>query len=64
MACFLLPKLLFHDLESIVARFWWQTNYGRKDNHWCEWSMLYELKDNDGLGFQNLAIFNVALLAK
>ncbi|KAA3472916.1 reverse transcriptase [Gossypium australe] len=54
MACFLLPKTLCVEIESIMAKFWWQKGIGRKGIHWCEWRKLCELKENGGLGFRNM----------
>ncbi|KAA3455054.1 reverse transcriptase [Gossypium australe] len=64
MACFLLPKTLCVEIESIMAKFWWQKGIGRKGIHWCEWRKLCELKENGSLGFRNMCQFNIALLAK
>ncbi|KAA3472858.1 reverse transcriptase [Gossypium australe] len=64
MACFLLPKTLCVEMESIMAKLWWQKGIGRKGIHWCEWRKLCELKENGGLGFRNMCQFNIALLAK
>ncbi|KAA3480199.1 reverse transcriptase [Gossypium australe] len=64
MACFLIPKTLCKDLEGIIAKFWWQKSRNRKGIHWCTWEDLCLLKEDGGLGFRNLANFNVALLAK
>lgn len=64
MTYFLLPKTLCDDLESIIAKFWWQKGYGKRDIHWCAWIALCIGKENGGLGFQSLDQFNVALLAK
>ncbi|KAA3475598.1 reverse transcriptase [Gossypium australe] len=64
MACFLLPKTLCVEIESIMAKFWWQKGIGRKGIHWCEWRKLCELKENGGLGFRNMCQFNTALLSK
>ncbi|KAA3458125.1 reverse transcriptase [Gossypium australe] len=64
MTCFLLPKTLCKDLEGILAKFWWKKSQNRKGIHWCAWKDLCLLKENGGIGFQNLADFNVALLAK
>lgn len=62
--CFLLPRSLCDKLELIIARYWWQKGHGRKGIHWCSWKKACELKNVDGLGFRNMAKFNVALLAK
>lgn len=35
MACFLLPKSLCEDLESIVAKYWWQKGCEKRGIHWC-----------------------------
>ncbi|KAH1032176.1 hypothetical protein J1N35_044350, partial [Gossypium stocksii] len=37
---------------------------GRKGIHWCDWKDLCSLKEDKGLGFQNLDKFNIAILAK
>lgn len=36
----------------------------KKGIHWCTWKNLCSLKENRGLGFQNLSQFNITLLAK
>ncbi|KAA3479888.1 reverse transcriptase [Gossypium australe] len=60
-----LPNMaLCAELEGIIAKFWWQKSRNRKGIHWCAWKDLCLLKENGGLGFRNLAKFNVALLAK
>ncbi|KAA3453178.1 reverse transcriptase [Gossypium australe] len=64
MACFLLPKTLCSELESIIARFWWQKGHGQRGIHWCTWKELCKSKENGGLGFRSLDQFNIALLAK
>ncbi|KAK5818638.1 hypothetical protein PVK06_023581 [Gossypium arboreum] len=64
MGCFLLPKSLCEEMEQTIAKFWWQKRHGRREIHWCSSSNLCELKENDGLGYHNLAKFNLAFLAK
>ncbi|KAA3475512.1 reverse transcriptase [Gossypium australe] len=64
MACFLLPKTLCADLESIIAKFRWQKGHGQRGIHWCTWNDLCIAKEQGGLGFRSLDQFNIALLAK
>ncbi|KAA3485070.1 reverse transcriptase [Gossypium australe] len=64
MTYFLLPRTLCDGLERIIAKFWWQKGRGKRGIHWCTWKNLCCLKENGGLGFQNLGQFNIALLAK
>ncbi|KAA3465120.1 reverse transcriptase [Gossypium australe] len=64
MAFFLLPKSLCTELESLIAKFLWQKGHGKRGIHWCAWKELCIAKEQGGLGFQNLDLFNVALLAK
>ncbi|KAA3484875.1 reverse transcriptase [Gossypium australe] len=64
MACFLLPKFLCADIESIIAKFWWQKDRDKRGIHWCAWKELCTAKKKDGLRFRSLSQFNIALLAK
>lgn len=64
LSVFLLPKKLCHDITSMMARFWW----GHKDNQgrlaWMNWKKMGRAKDKRGLGFRDLELFNLAMLAK
>ncbi|KAA3486186.1 reverse transcriptase [Gossypium australe] len=64
MACFLLPKTLCVELESLIAKFWWQNGHGKRGIHLCAWKDLCTTKEYSGLGFRSFDQFNVALLAK
>ncbi|KAA3476861.1 reverse transcriptase [Gossypium australe] len=64
MSCFLLPKTLCEMIKNKFARFWWQKGAGKRGIHWCKWSHLCRPKEKGGLGFRNMAQFNIALLAK
>ncbi|KAA3465639.1 reverse transcriptase [Gossypium australe] len=64
MSCFLLPNFLCKKMEGIFAKFWWQKGKGRKGIHWCKWRYLCKPKNEGGMGFRNMAQFNIALLAK
>ncbi|GMJ04391.1 hypothetical protein HRI_004108300 [Hibiscus trionum] len=55
MSCFLLPKTFCNELESIMARFWWQNIKHKQGIHWCLWSGLCQLKEDGGLGFRDMS---------
>ncbi|KAA3458589.1 reverse transcriptase [Gossypium australe] len=64
MSCFLFPKALCEKIESRLANFWWQKRAGKRGIHWCKWKFLCRPKDEGGLGFRNMAQFNLSLLVK
>ncbi|KAK3211935.1 hypothetical protein Dsin_016641 [Dipteronia sinensis] len=63
MSLFRLPQAIT-DLHIISANFWWGSDDEKRKIHWCCWSKLCHSKDDGGMGFRNLSIFNQALLAK
>ncbi|KAL0302708.1 UNVERIFIED_CONTAM: hypothetical protein Scaly_3023600 [Sesamum calycinum] len=63
MGCFRLPTTLLSELHGMVARFWWG-NRGSRKIHWLSWDRLCASKLKGGLGFQQLHLFNIAILAK
>lgn len=36
MSCFLLPRVLCDEMESIVAQFWRQKSHNKRGIHWCD----------------------------
>ncbi|KAA3485420.1 Pleiotropic drug resistance protein 4 [Gossypium australe] len=52
MACFLLPKTLCAELDSLIAKFWWQKSHGKQGIHWCAWKELCTVKEQRGFGFR------------
>jgi len=48
----------------MIGRYWWSNQ--DKDNkiHWLRWEKLTQSKEEGGLGFRDIHIFNLALLAK
>jgi hypothetical protein len=64
MNVFLLPNTLCKELNGLMQRFWW----GHKENtskiHWISWERMGTTKEQGGLGFCDLVMFNKAFLAK
>ncbi|KAL0318628.1 UNVERIFIED_CONTAM: putative mitochondrial protein [Sesamum angustifolium] len=63
MSCFLLPRTLLKEFQSLAADFFWHDG-DRRRIHWLAWDKLCASKLEGGLGFRNLEAFNRALLAK
>ncbi|KAA3455898.1 reverse transcriptase [Gossypium australe] len=40
MSCFLLPKTLCGELESMFAKYWWQHGKDKRGIHWCQWDFM------------------------
>ncbi|KAG2666985.1 hypothetical protein I3760_15G091300 [Carya illinoinensis] len=53
MSCSLFPKTLCHELEMMMEKFWWGDQSRENKIHWCS-----------GMGFRDLHLFNLVLLAK
>ncbi|KAK2653334.1 hypothetical protein Ddye_013190 [Dipteronia dyeriana] len=64
MGLFRLPKNLIHDLHGMCNRFWWGSSEEQSKLHWSAWRNMCVSKEEGGLGFRDLEIFNRALLAK
>ena len=64
MSCFLLPVGLCKTIQSILTRFWWDSSEGEKKICWTAWETLTRPKSLGGMGFRDIQLFNVALLAK
>ncbi|KAL0434848.1 UNVERIFIED_CONTAM: putative mitochondrial protein [Sesamum radiatum] len=63
MGCFKLPITLLKEIQSMISRFWWG-NGGQHKIHWVSWTRLCDSKLSGGLGFRQLHLFNLAMLAK
>ena len=63
MSIFKLPNTLLYEIEEMMNDFWWG-NGGANDRgmHWLSWDKLSVHKRHSGMGFKDLAVFNVAML--
>ncbi|XP_074270589.1 putative mitochondrial protein AtMg00310 [Silene latifolia] len=64
MSVFKLPSNFCDELRSLVSRFWWGSENGKRKIPWIAWAKLCQPKCQGGLGFRNFAEFNLALLGK
>lgn len=64
MSCFDLTKGLCDELSSMIARWWWSQQDKTNKIHWLSWEKLTMSKENGGLGFRDLHLFNIAMLAR
>lgn len=64
MSCFRLPRGLCDSITSIIRQFWWGSKQGKRKPSWVAWDMMTRPKHLGGLGFRDLEIFNLALLAR
>jgi hypothetical protein len=64
MGVFKLPYGLCDELTKMIRDFWWGAENGQRKAHWIAWDKLLRSKDQGGLGFKDLRLFNQALLAR
>lgn len=64
MACFRLPRGLCEHINKLIRGFWWGSKDGKRKTHWVSWKVMTSPKFMGGLGFRDLELFNLALLAR
>ncbi|KAL9682468.1 hypothetical protein QQ045_014267 [Rhodiola kirilowii] len=63
MTVFSFPQRVRDELTKLLVNFWWN-NKKCKGVHWIRRELLMEPKNNGGIGFKNLDIFNEALIMR
>ncbi|KAL9685964.1 hypothetical protein QQ045_023419 [Rhodiola kirilowii] len=64
MMCYRIPDGVCKRLAGIIRRFWWSSQVEGRGVHWTIQSHLTLPKEDGGLSFRDLELFNDALLAK
>jgi hypothetical protein len=64
MACFLLPKGLGDHINAMIHKFCWGSRAGERKTCWVSWRYMCKPKYMGGLGFRDVELFNLALLAR
>jgi len=64
MSCFDITKNLCDDISKMICRYWWAQQDKDKKMHWLSWQTLSCRKEKGGLGYRDLHMFNLAMLAR
>ena len=64
MSYFLLLKTLCKEFDSIINNYWWKHNQRQHGVHWMNWQKMCTSKTLGGLGFRNMAQFNIVMICK
>jgi hypothetical protein len=64
MGIFKLPFGLCDELTKMIRNYWWGEENGKRKTHWMAWENMMWSKDQGGIGFRDLRLFNQALLAR
>ena len=64
MLSFLLPKALSKFTDKNQRAFWWGQKSQEKEIQWVRWETIRKPKKAGGMGFRDLHVVNLVLLAK
>jgi len=64
MGCFDLSKSLCDQIGAMICRLWWNHHEGKHKIHWLSKEQMLKPKEEGGLGFRDIHLFNLAMLAK
>jgi hypothetical protein len=63
-SCFRLAHGLCQHIDGLLMKFWWGCMDGKQKTCWVVWDEMTQPKCHGGLGFWDMELFNLALLAK
>ena len=63
MSCFKFPAGFCAKLSAMATRFWWGQRGVERKIHWLNKTKLMKSKNEGGMGFRDLQLFNKVLLA-
>ncbi|XP_074271735.1 uncharacterized protein LOC141595669 [Silene latifolia] len=64
MSIFKIPAQFCVELRSLISRFWWGHEEGKRGISWVSWKRLCQPKSIGGMGFRDFHMFNLALIGK
>ena len=64
MSCFKLPRGLCEHLKKLIRKFWWGSKQGQRKLACVSWKTMCKPKFVGGMGFRDVELFNLALLAR
>ncbi|MCI86172.1 ribonuclease H protein, partial [Trifolium medium] len=54
MSCYKLPEAICHEIEAMIAKFWWGSKNGERKVHWLSWDKMARAKGEGGMGFRGI----------
>lgn len=63
MSCFKLPRGLCLAINDMLRSFWWGCKDGKRKPSWVSWETMCSPKFSGDMGFRDIELFNLAMLA-
>jgi hypothetical protein len=64
MSVYLIPETTIKEIERMINSFWWGGGTNNRGIKWLAWDRMSYPKEFGGLGFRDLHLFNLAMVAK